>query len=69
LRMIGWPMTRVEGYFQLGEMYAQGAKDPDKALVAFRQALALAPEAQRPAVLQRIPKPYWAKLGYPEAAP
>jgi O-antigen ligase len=68
LRMIGWPETRVEGYVQLGEMYAQGAKDPDRALVSFRQALALAPEARRPAVLQRIPKTYWAKLGYADAA-
>jgi O-antigen ligase len=69
LRMIGWPTSRLEGYLQLGDMYVQGAKDPDKALVAFRQALALVPQAQRPAVLQRIPKPYWAKLGYPEGAP
>jgi O-antigen ligase len=69
LRMIGWPATRVAGYVQLGEMYARAAQDPDQALAAFKQALALAPEAERPAVLQRIPPAYRARLGYPQAAP
>jgi hypothetical protein len=69
LRMIGWPATRVAGYVQLGEMYARAAKDPDQALAAFKQALALAPETERPAVLQRIPPAYRVRLGYPRAAP
>jgi hypothetical protein len=50
-------------------MYAHAAKDPDQALAAFKQALALAPEAQQPALLQRIPPAYRARLGYPQAAP
>ncbi len=68
LRMIGWPSSRMEGYLQLGEMYAQAAKDPEKALAAFKQALALAPEAQRPALLKRVPAEYRARLGYPDPA-
>jgi O-antigen ligase len=63
LRMTGWPDTRVQGYLQLGDMYAQAANDPEKALAAFRQALALAPEAERQSLLQRIPPAYRAKLG------
>lgn len=68
LRMIGWPASRMEGYVQLGEMYAQAVKDPEKALAAFKQALALAPEAQRPALLKRVPAEYRARLGYPDPA-
>ena len=32
LRMAAWPASRAEGHVQLGNMYASGAKDPDKAL-------------------------------------
>lgn len=67
LRMIGWPATRVQGHMQLGDMYIQAANDPEQALTAFKQALALAPEAERQALLQRIPPAYWAKLGFPNA--
>jgi O-antigen ligase len=63
LRMTGWPDTRVQGYLQLGDMYAQAANDPEKALAAFKQALALAPEAERQSLLQRIPPAYRARLG------
>jgi O-antigen ligase/Tfp pilus assembly protein PilF len=69
LRMIGWPASRVAGYIQLGEMYAQSVKDPEKALAAFKQALELAGEADRPVVLERMPPAYRARLGYPQAAP
>ena len=41
LRMTAWPASRAEGHVQLGNMYAPGAKDPDKALAAFKQAMAL----------------------------
>jgi O-antigen ligase len=64
LRMISWPETRTEGFVQLGNMYAKAAKDPVKALAAFKQALALAPEAERQALLKEIPPEYWADLGY-----
>ena len=30
-RMTAWPASRAEGHVQLGNMYASGAKDPDKA--------------------------------------
>jgi O-antigen ligase len=69
LRMTGWPATRVSGYMQLGEMYAKGAKEPERALAAFKQALDLAPEPDRPALLQRIPAAYRARLGDPSPTP
>jgi O-antigen ligase len=69
LRMIGWPATRAEGYLQLGYMYAEGPRDPEQALAAFKQALALVPESQHQAVVQRMPPAYRAMLGYPDAAP
>jgi O-antigen ligase len=68
LRMIGWPTTRVEGYLQLGYMYAEGVRDPEQALAAFKQALALVPESQREAVVQRMPPAYRAMLGYSDSA-
>jgi tetratricopeptide (TPR) repeat protein len=72
LRMIGWPATRVQGYMELGDMYAQAVKDPEQAVAAFKQALAQAPEAEREALLQRIPPAYRARLdskGGPQAPP
>jgi len=62
LRMVGWPDTRVQGYMQLGAMYANGTRDMDKAFVAFKQALELAPESQRPALLPEIPPALREKL-------
>jgi tetratricopeptide (TPR) repeat protein len=62
LRMNAWPAARVQDYMELGDMYAQGAKDPDQALTAFRQAIAVASEAERPALLQRIPPALRARL-------
>jgi O-antigen ligase len=62
LRMAGWPATRVEGYMQLGDMYAQSVKDPEQAVAAFRQALAVASDDERPGLLQRIPPAYRARL-------
>ncbi|ROZ61580.1 O-antigen ligase family protein [Ramlibacter sp. WS9] len=69
LRSAGWPQTAVDGSIQLGNMYAIDAKDADKALVAFRQAMAAVPEAQRRSLLPRIPVGYWPKLGFTDAAP
>ena len=69
LRMAGWPESRVQGHMQLGEMYLKGLKDPEKALASYKQALELAPEAQRPALLPEIPPALRARLGYPEAGP
>ncbi len=64
LRMKGWPETRLQGYMQLGDMYGKLAKDPDRALGAFRQAMDLASPAQRQSLLPQIPAVYWPKLGY-----
>jgi O-antigen ligase len=62
LRMTGWPQTRAQGYLQLGNMYASGAKDREKALDAFRHALALTPPGQTEALLSEIPPDYRAAL-------
>ena len=69
LRMINWPETRLQGLMQLGNMYATSANEPRKALLAFKQALALAPAAQRPALLAQLPASYRAQLEAPEAPP
>lgn len=67
LRMAAWPASRAEGHVQLGNMYASGAQQPEKALHAFRQAIELAPESQRQALLAQIPPAYRAKLAPREA--
>jgi tetratricopeptide (TPR) repeat protein len=69
LRSAGWPATAVQGYLQLGDMYARQANDPEKALGFFKQAMAAAPEAQRRGLLQQIPPAYWPKLGYAQGGP
>jgi tetratricopeptide (TPR) repeat protein len=62
LRMAAWPDSSVQGYMQLGDMYAQSVNDPQQAMAAFGQALALAPQSQRQALLERMPPAYRAKL-------
>ncbi|HXE47978.1 MAG TPA: O-antigen ligase family protein [Ramlibacter sp.] len=62
LRMAAWPDSSVQGYMQLGDMYADSVKDPQQAMAAFKQALALAPQSQRQALMERIPPAYRAKL-------
>ena len=69
LRTAGWPTTAVQGYMQLGDMYARQVKDPEKALASFKQAMAAAPEAQRRGLLPQIPAAYWPKLGFAENGP
>ena len=66
LRLTGWEQGRVQGYLQLGDMYAKQANEPEKALNSYRQAIALTPEAQRQGVLARIPPHYRSKMGYPD---
>jgi len=63
LRMVGWPASRADGYFQLASMYDQGLRDQEQALGAYRQALALATGAERDALAARIPAAYAARLG------
>ena len=67
MRMLGWPDTRVQGYVQLGNMYATLAKDRGKALDAFRRAVLITPDAQKGALLPHIPADYRAPLGLPPA--
>lgn len=67
MRMAGWPATRAEGHVQLGNMYASGSKEPEKALAAFKQAIALASQSQRQTLLDRIPPDYRARLLAPDA--
>ncbi|NPC54184.1 O-antigen ligase family protein [Caenimonas soli] len=67
LRMAGWPASRAEGHVQLGNMYASGGREPEKALNAFKQAIALASESERPTLLAQIPATYRARLAEPDA--
>jgi O-antigen ligase len=69
LRMTGWPETRVQGYLQLGNMYAAAAKDRAQALDAFKRALLITPEGRRDALLPHIPEEYRSALGLPTTAP
>jgi hypothetical protein len=63
--MAAWPASRAEGQLQLGKMYASDAKDPDKALSAFKQAIALASDSERSALMAQIPPEYRARLTEP----
>ena len=67
--MIGWPATRVQGYMQLGDMYAPAAKDPEKALAAFKQALALAPGGRAPGPAGHAYRPLPRRVGIAPGAP
>ena len=69
VRMAGWPASRAEGYFQLGTLYDTGLHDTEQALAAFTQALALAPDSERPTLVSRIPPAYRARLGLGKDAP
>jgi O-antigen ligase len=60
-RMAAAPQSRVDGYLQLGAMYSQ-AGDPERALAAFRQALALTPANLRSALRPQIPPELWERL-------
>ena len=68
LRIVGWPEGRVQGYLQLGDLYAKQVKDPQKAFKFYQQAMTLLPPARRPELLPHIPAEYWARLGYPQGA-
>ncbi len=64
LRMTSWPATRLEGYLQLGRLYAEGLGHQNRALGAFKNALALAAPMERQSVLQRMPSEYRALLEF-----
>lgn len=52
----------MEGLLELGHLYMTKKKDDEKALVAYREALAAAPDARRAAVLEQIPAALRARL-------
>lgn len=64
LRIHRWPAYAVDGWLKIGEIYAREAeaKDETKALAAYRQAWAAAPEAQKPATWAKIPEIYRSRL-------
>jgi tetratricopeptide (TPR) repeat protein len=69
LQISARPESSAQGYLQLGNMYAMGARDRGKALDAFKHALALTPAAQRDALLPHIPPDYRGSLGLPAVGP
>jgi O-antigen ligase len=69
LRMAAWPASRAEGHIQLGNMYALGVKDPQRATEAFRQAMASASESERAALMAQIPADYRSRLVPPGTVP
>ena len=64
LRTERWPEQKVDGLIKLGGLYASVAeiRDDEKALAAYRAALAAVPEANRTAVRAQIPPAYQARL-------
>jgi O-antigen ligase len=69
LRMEGWPLSRADGFVQLGDMYAKGINDPVQAVAAYKEALALTPPAERGNLLRHLPPEYLPKLGFANGAP
>jgi len=69
LRMKDWPQTRALGYVQLGTFYATEVRDPDKAMAAYRQAVALASPQEAAAFRAQIPPQFHAQLGLTRSTP
>ena len=64
-RMRQWPESRVQGLVQLGNLYAEGFKDPAKALAAYRLAISTASPQVRQQLLAQVPAGYRAQLAAP----
>jgi tetratricopeptide (TPR) repeat protein len=62
LRVEKFPETRPASYLQMGHLYRGPMHDPQKALQAYRQALAEVPAGQRQLVLAQIPPEDRAKV-------
>jgi O-antigen ligase len=69
LRIQGWPQSRAAGYLQLGNLYASGLRDPQKAVEAFRKALELTPPGSVSIQQEQIPPEFWSQLGLSGSAP
>lgn len=54
-RLAGWPIQAVPGLMDLATIYSEQLDQPDKAVQAWRKALSLVPERDRPRVLERVP--------------
>jgi len=58
-----WPQHAVDGWLQLGDLYAAAEFNaPELALDAYRQALAIAPSPVKPQVRQRVSEAYRDRL-------
>lgn len=54
-----WPQYAIDGWLQIGNLYASSeVNEPQSALEAYRQALALAPPTQKPHVRQFVAEAY-----------
>jgi hypothetical protein len=63
IRLDEFPWSRARGYYQLGMLYHEGIKDPQRALEAFRRSLAHATRrGEREELLAAIPATYHAAL-------
>lgn len=63
LRIKTWPSQAVDGYLKLGDIYnAPEAKDDNKALQAYRAALAATLPPHKSAILTMIPPAHRAKI-------
>jgi O-antigen ligase len=60
-RISQWPDSRSRGLLQLGVLAAEEGK-ADEALEFFRQGLAAASDADRPALAQQVPQPFRDRL-------
>lgn len=69
LRISEFPWSRARGYVQLGTLYANGIKDPERAMEAFRRGLAAAKPSERQELMEQIPSMYWQHLGYVPSMP
>ena len=62
LRNRDWPASRQDGYLKLAAIYVNQKKDDDKAVAAYKGALAATPEKDRDALRKQIPPQLLAKL-------
>lgn len=62
-RLARFPESRVQGYLQLGTMYAGEAHDDARALEAFRQGWLATPVAERGAYVRQVPPAFRGRVG------
>lgn len=62
LRNKDWPASRQDGFLKMAAIYVNQKKDDDKAVAAFKGALAATPEKDREALRKQIPPQLLAKL-------